>query len=239
MRFAKLFGVPRGPRVVVVGAPHHVVQRGNNRQKTFFCDGDCRDYLQLIRKIAERNRMRLLGYCLMPNHVHLIVIPDLLTSLSRGVGQTHNLYSRRLNHRLGRTGHLWERRFYSAPMDRYHLIAGLLYVDMNPVRASLTGEPSEFEWSSAAAHVTGRDPTGLLDMDAWKDLNPLGDWADALVGSDPDTALAARIREATYSGRPLGSDAFLDHLERETGLQTRRKKRGRPKREGNSRAAAA
>ncbi len=225
--------------MVAVGAPHHAVQRGNNRQTTFFRDDDRRDYLRLIAKIADRNRMRLLGYCLMPNHVHLIVIPDLATSLARGVGQTHNLYSWRLNHRLGRTGHLWERRFYSAPMDRNHLIAGLLYVEMNPVRARLTGEPTDFEWSSAAAHVTGRDPTGLLDMEAWKEINPRGDWADALVGSDPDTALAARIREATYSGRPLGSDAFLEHLERQTGLPTRPKKRGRPKRAVGSGAAAA
>ena len=214
--------------MVAVGAPHHVVQRGNNRQQIFFDDYDRRIYLKLLRRIAEARRMRLLGYCLMPNHVHLIVIPDLANSLARGVGETHNQYSRRLNHRMGRTGHTWERRFYSAPMDRNHMIAGLLYVDMNPVRARITSEPEAFEWSSAQAHISGTDPTGLLDMGVWKEVNPLGDWVDALTGSDPETAMAARIREATYSGRPLGFDEFLDHLERETGLKTRRRIRRSP-----------
>ena len=129
--------MPRTARVVAVDVPHHVTQRGNNRRQVFFSNAQRRHYLALLGEHAERRQLRILGWCLMPNHVHVIAVPELETSLAQGFGRTHNDYARYLNKLRGRSGHLWQNRFYSAPMDRGHVLRALRYVDLNPVRARL------------------------------------------------------------------------------------------------------
>ena len=157
--------------------------------------------------------MRLLGYCLMPNHVHLIAVPEHEQSLAKAVGRTNYEYAVYLNGRRRRSGHVWQNRFYSTSLGRSHLLAALRYVDLNPVRARLADKAVSYPWSSAAAHVAGRDPAGLLDEEAWRELCPLDDWGEALATATPDEQLAERLRQATRTGRPLGSPEFISALE--------------------------
>ncbi len=130
-----------------------MTQRGNNRQDVFFVDDDRRAYLDVLGEQAERFGLRVLGYCLMTNHVHLIVAPEREESLAKAVGRTHWLYTQAVNRLHGRSGHLWQNRFHSCPLDAAHTWAALRYVDRNPVRARLVRRAWRYEWSSAAAHV--------------------------------------------------------------------------------------
>ncbi len=144
--------MPRIARVVAVAEPHHVTQRGNNRQQTFFSAADRRIYLALLKTHCRRWRLDVLGYCLIPNHVRLIVIPERDHSPAKALRRTHYDYAVYLNGRRRRSGHLWQNRFYSTVLEGSHLQAALRYVDLNPVRARLAKEATQYEWSSACAH---------------------------------------------------------------------------------------
>ena len=214
--------MPRIARVAAVAEPHHVTQRGNSRQQTFFSHADRRIYLALPKTHCQRWRLDVLGYCLMPNHVHLIVVPERENSLAKALGRTHYDDAIYLNGRRRRSGHLWQNRFYSTVLAGSHLQAALRYVDLNPVRARLAKEATAYEWSSACAHVAGRDPEGLLELEWWKELCPLNDWAEALLPSRDDEMRAEEIRRATRTGRPLGDEAFVQRLENKQGRPLRR-----------------
>jgi putative transposase len=216
----------RQARVVLPGRAHHITQRGNLQQPVFFCDADRKMYLNLLRDHALRAEMRILSYCLMTNHIHLVVVPEHLDSLRHGLGRTHNDYARWLHVRQRQTGHLWQNRFFSCPLDEAHLAETLRYVEMNPVRAGLAKAASAWEWSSAQARIAGRDLHGLMHDSAF-DSECIGDnWKRILESGWAATALWKRIREATQTGRPLGGNAFIDAAERETGRPLRPAKRG-------------
>ena len=149
--------MPRIARVVVPGYPHHVTQRGNRRQQTFFCDEDYGAYLELMAEWCQRYGVEIWAYCLMPNHAHLIAVPDSQDGLRRAIGEAHRRYTRRVNFREKWRGHLWQGRFASFVLDDYHLFAATRYVERNPVRAGLVDRPEDYHWSSAAAHLAGQD----------------------------------------------------------------------------------
>ncbi|MGB2823526.1 MAG: transposase, partial [Phycisphaerae bacterium] len=144
-------------RVVAPGYPHHVMQRGNRRQKTFFSVGDYSAYLELLAEWCGKCGVEVWAYCLMPNHVHLVVVPATADGLRRGIGEAHRRYTRRINFRKGWRGHLWQGRFASFVMDEDYLLEAVRYIEMNPVRAGLAATADAWRWSSAAAHVAGRD----------------------------------------------------------------------------------
>lgn len=221
--------MPRTARVVAAGAPHHVTQRGNNRQRVFFHDIDRRLYLALLAEQSRQHQLRILGFCLMPNHVHLIVLPERPDSLARGLGRAHNLYARWFNAQHHRSGHLWQNRFYSAPLDRTHLVRALQYVDLNPVRGRLVERAIDYGWSSAQPHVLGRDARGLLDMATWAEVCPCNDWGPVLEASTPEERFEQRLREATRSGKPLGENHFVSALEQDVGRELALRPRGRPR----------
>ena len=125
----------RLPRVVVVDVPHHVTQRGNNRQVIFSTDADRVTYLELLREYTQLYGLSLLGFCLMSNHVHLIALPQTPMALAHSLKQAHGRYASYWNARQRSTGHVWQGRFYSCPLDESHLWAALRYVELNPVRA--------------------------------------------------------------------------------------------------------
>ena len=137
--------------------PHHVTQRGNRRQQTFFGEEDYQHYLELMAQFCRAEQVAIWAYCLMPNHVHLIVVPQSAESLRRAIGEAHRRYTRRINFREGWRGHLWQGRFASFVMDEDHLLTAARYVELNPVRHGLVQAPSRYRWSSAAAHLRGRD----------------------------------------------------------------------------------
>ena len=231
--------VPRTARVVAVAAPHHVTQRGNNRQQIFFSNAQRRLYLALLAEQGRLHGLSILGYCLMPNHIHLVAVPGRQDALAKGVGRTNNAYSRYLNHIRGRSGHLWQNRFYSAPLDRGHVLRALRYVDLNPVRAGLAERATDWPWSSARGHVLGEDPAGVIDFQLWREIAPLGDWGHVLVERCPqDQAWSERLRAATHAGKPLGSKDFVRRLELQQGLSLDLRGPGRPRREVDAKAAA-
>ena len=129
--------MPRVARIVLEGQPHHITQRGNNRQDVFFLADDRLAYLELLRIHGERFGFRVLGYCLMTNHVHLIGVPARQESLAKAVGRTNFRYTQYINRMHGRSGHLWQNRFYSCALDDVHLCRAMCYVEQNPVRAKM------------------------------------------------------------------------------------------------------
>jgi putative transposase len=210
-------------RVVVSGYPHHVTQRGNRRQRTFFRAGDYQAYLALMAEWCDRCGVTIWAYCLMPNHVHLIAVPKTEAGLRRAIGEAHRRYTRRVNSRRGWRGHLWQGRFASFVMDEGYLLACARYVERNPVRAGLCARAEEYRWSSAAAHVRRRDD-GLVRVAPLLALEPR--WAKHLATDlDADTIRQLRRHEAT--GRPAGTDAFVRRLERKLGRVLHPRKPGR------------
>ena len=156
-------------RVVARGLPHHITQRGNRRQAAFFNDDDYKAYLDIMAEWCCRCGVEIWAYCLMPNHVHLIAVPSSEEGLRQAIGEAHRRYTRRVNFREGWRGHLWQGRFASYIMDEAYLLVSTRYVEFNPVRAGLVEKPEEYQWSSAAAHMSGRDDAlvkvlPLLDM---------------------------------------------------------------------------
>ena len=137
--------------------PHHITQRGNRRQATFFEDNDYREYINLLSEWCATCRVDIWAYCLMPNHVHLIAVPSSEDGLRRALGETHRRYTRLINFREGWRGHLWQGRFTSFPMDEKYLLCAARYVELNPVRAKLVDKPADYKWSSALAHISGDD----------------------------------------------------------------------------------
>jgi putative transposase len=205
--------MPRIPRLVIPGWPHHVTHRGNHRQPVFFSDEDRKFYLELLRRQIEAREISLLGYTLMTNHVHHASIPRTEDSLSRAMRVLQRDFARFQNMRCNRTGHLWQSRFFSCPVyDMWELLA---YVELNPVRAGIVENASDWEWSSARAHLTGTDHSGLLDMDLWrKHFNPES-WQEYLRQAERRRNVQDRIRKATSTGRFCGPEDIARMMERE------------------------
>jgi putative transposase len=215
-------------RVVVPGIPHHVTQRGNRRQKTFFSDADYVAYLHIAAEAFAEAGVEVWAYCLMPNHVHLIAVPSTRESLARAVGGTHLAYTRQINRREHWTGYLWQGRFASFPMDDDYLAACVRYVGLNPVRAGLTRRAIDWPWSNVRARVDGR-PDPLLTPQPL--IDRLGGRLDGLFKIDVQADALRALRRASSTGRPLGASAWVKALETSTGRALIAPPMGRPVRE--------
>lgn len=214
-------------RIVAPGVPHHITQRGNRRQRTFFNDDDYRAYRALMAEWCAARGVAVWAYCLMPNHVHLIATPETAEALARAIGEAHRRYTRRINEREDWTGFLWQGRFASCPLDETHLLTAARYVEQNPMRAHLVRRAEDWPWSSARAHLAGRDDE-LVTVKPLLEIVP--DWASYLETPTPEPALDA-IRRHQRTGRPLGGETFIDALEVSLGRKVRPRKRGRKSRE--------
>src|ERR1700722_13278837 len=143
-------------RVVVPGHPHHVTQRGGPRARTFFFDADDALYRDLLAEHCGAADVDVWAWCLMPNHVHLILVPSDADGLLRTLAAVHRRYAGIIHARRKRTGHFWQGRFGAVVMDEPHLAAALRYVTLNPVRARLVERARDWRWSSTRAHLTGK-----------------------------------------------------------------------------------
>ena len=208
-------------RIIATGIPHHVTQRGNRRMTTFFRDEDYQEYISLMAQWCKKCSVEIWAYCLMPNHVHLIAVPESEDALRRGIGEAHRRYSRMINFRENWRGHLWQGRFASFPMDENYLLAAALYVEMNPVRANLVPDAASWPWSSAQAHLAKKDD-GLVTVAPL--LEMVGDWKIFLAGAEEERLNDIRRHERT--GRPLGADLFVERLESDLGRTLKREKPG-------------
>jgi REP-associated tyrosine transposase len=210
-------------RIVIPGLPHHVTQRGNRRCEVFFEPADRQHYLALFRKYASEYGVEVWAYSLMTNHVHFVLVPERLDSLSQALRDTHTAYALRFNLQNRLSGHLWQWRFFSCVLDDEHLWAAVRYVERNAVRAGMVARAEQYPWSSAAAHCRLR-PDELLSP-RFPPAHRLKNWSEWLSGEE--SAQTQAIRRQTHTGRPCGSADFLADLESRCSRQLRPRKRGR------------
>ena len=212
----------RMPRLVIPGYPHHVTQRGNRRQRTFFSVEDYQAYIQLLASARDAAGVQIWAYCLMPNHVHFVLVPARSESLADLFKEAHRRYTRLINVREGWCGHLWQERFHSFVMDERHLLAAVRYVELNPVRAKLCARAEHWEWSSALAHLNGTD-------DALATVAPMleriSNWSNYLDTTESAERLNT-LRGYSRTGRPAGNDAFIQKLSLLTGRAIEKGKPG-------------
>jgi putative transposase len=192
--------------------------------ETFFSEEDYQAYLSLMAEWCRKCMVSVWAYCLMPNHVHLIAVPEREEGLRIAIGEAHRRYSAMINRRHKWTGHLWQGRFSSFPMDEAYLFSAVKYIEMNPVRANLASDPYAWRWSSAKAHAEGRDDI-LVNVSPL--LEMVGDWRSFL--SEADEEDADKIRRHERTGRALGNESFLDALELSLMRPVKKQKAGRKK----------
>ena len=224
--------MPRQPRCLILGIACHITQRGVDRRETFSTLDDRNTYIELLRLNLADAEVSLLAWCLMSNHVHLVAVPLQHDSLSVLLRRVHGRYAQYYNSRVGRTGHLWQNRFFACMLAPDRLWTTIAYVERNPLRARIVGRAEQYICSSAIAHVTGKDPTGILDMDWWH-RSGQRDWAERVnrkhqephldESGERDTLF--RLRACTYSGQPFGDEDYVDKMSEQFRRQS---SRGRP-----------
>lgn len=210
-------------RIVVPGLPHHVTARGNRREPIFFQDGDQDIYCDMLAEQTRRHGVEVWAYCLMPNHVHLILRPGDETGLGRALGGAHRRWASYVNARGRWTGHLFDGRFASVAMDERHLMSAVRYVSLNPVRARLVPRAEDWPWSSVRAHLKG-EGDGLVVLAPV--LQRIERFAEILE-TEPDDPAFAALRAAGAAGRALGSADFVADLEKRLGRPIARRAPGR------------
>ncbi|MDD4938686.1 MAG: transposase [Candidatus Omnitrophica bacterium] len=200
-------------RIVAVGLPHHITQRGNYQQDVFSNANDKNFYLAWIQEYSLKYNLSILVYCLMQNHIHFIAIPNVSDSLARTFNAAHMRYSQYFNSKSKQKGHLWQGRFYSCVLDEPHLILAGRYIERNPVRAGLVEKPWQWPWSSAMPHI---DKNSRLPIELGNFLEIIGmsndSWKKYIDFAEEESSLR-HIRKCTLSGRPLGAAAFIETLE--------------------------
>ena len=209
-------------RVILPEYPHHIIQRGNRRQDVFFCEDDYIFYLGLLKEWCDAEDIEVWAYCLMTNHVHLILKPAQHSDLSKAVAETHRRYTVMINFRENWRGYLWQGRFSSYTMEQAYLLQAAAYVELNPVKAKMVKSAWDYRWSSVHAHITGKDPQGIVV--AQKLLEMCGDWKTYLMQSQP--ILDSTFESHLNTGRPLGSTEFIKNAEQLLGRDLLKKKPG-------------
>ena len=228
--------MPRGPRPVVPNIPHHVIHRGNNRQQIFYSDKDYSFLVKTIREAKRQFNCMIYGYCFMPNHIHIIVQPSDMDSLSKMLKLVAGRYTRYVNKTYKRTGTLWEGRFKSSPIEQERYLLGCIrYIEMNPVKAKVVKDPEEYRWSSYRKRAFGEDDP-ILDLDTY--YLELGEtlqeraeayrkWFKESILEDEMNHIRKGIRNAI----PIGSKDFINNLSQILGRNVVFRERGRPRRE--------
>ncbi len=224
----------RLPRLTLPGHPHHVIQRGNNRQPTFRDAADYERMLALLTEHAERENVAIHSYVLMGNHFHLLVTPETQTGLPRMMQAVGRRYVRYFNDRHHRTGTLWEGRYKVAPVqaERY-LLACMVYVDLNPVRAGLATKAADYPWSSHQHYVGLRNDNLVRPHPLYWHLGNTpfareAAYAD-LVGQGVSAKLRSELTESVLKGWALGEVQFLSQLQKQTSRRLAPARAGRPR----------
>jgi putative transposase len=220
--------MPRSSRIVIPGVPHHVVQRGNRRQPIFFSDDDRNRYVDWLADACQRFGTTCLAWCLMDNHVHLVLVPSTRDGLRGPIASAATRLSQRINLMQQTSGHLFQGRYASYAMDEAHLMIALRYVENNPVQAGLVRAAEEWRWSSAAAHIARR-PDRLVSGTELADAVP--NWRATLargLEAAEDEESAESIARALQSGRPRAVPEWLAAHAEDVGDRAVSKPRGRP-----------
>jgi putative transposase len=219
--------MPRIARIVGAGYPHHIIERGNNRERVFRDSTDYEKYLFFLSKYSEEKEVAVLAYCLMPNHIHLLVRPSDEESLAKMMQGITLCYSKYFNEANGRTGRLWECRYHSTVIDGdSYLWTVSRYIENNPVRAGIVKRPEEYPYSSAKAHILGKKDHLLKEP--LFDKSELNEYR-RFVRSKEDKKILEEIRKQTRLGKPLGDAGFLEILSEQLGHDLIFRQKGRPR----------
>ena len=227
--------MPRTARIVITGYPHHIIQRGHNRQVVFAADEDYLYYLDNLREWKEKLGCKVFAYCLMTNHVHLVIDPgEDDRSLAQLIKRVAGRQTRYVNKMEKRTGSLWEGRYKSSPIStNEYLPACCRYVELNPVRAGIVGLPEEYRWSSYGVKI-GRRKEEWLDFDpfylglgrsAKQRAEKYQEWVE---GTIPEGEWEL-IRQSLQRGQLTGGKRFVDEIEKKIDRRVEFRGQGRPK----------
>lgn len=223
--------MPRLARTVFAEVPHHITQRGNRRDDVFFENGDYQTYLEWLQHYSRQHHLEILAYCLMTNHIHLVVVPGTETSLQQVMKPLHMRYAQRINRRKNWKGHFWQGRYFSSPLDERYMWATIRYVERNPVRARMVQKAEQYPWSSAAGHCGLTEDTLLSTTRPWTRVShQFDDWSGWLDEGDEVDELVI-VRRNIEKGLPCGSERFINKLEKSIGRSLRYQPQGRPKHE--------
>jgi putative transposase len=219
--------MPRIARLLATNYPHHITQRGNNRETVFFDEEDRKFYLRILKKYSNQWHFDIWAYCLMPNHVHILAVPRREESFARGIGATNLVYTQYFNHRYKRSGRLWQNRFFSAVIEKESFLWSVArYIEKNPVRANIVKRAEDYMWSSARSHLL-REEDDILTGESWLEENEFIAYREFL--RQENQKIEDSIRKVTSAGRPFGSEEFIKILEKILKQDILPQKAGRPK----------
>lgn len=223
----------RLPRLTVPGYPHHIIQRGNNRQAIFATDSDYEMLLSLLDEHARQHGVALHAYVLMSNHFHLLATPDEAGGIPQMMQAVGRRYVRYFNQRQARTGTLWEGRYRSTLIqaERY-LLACMVYLDLNPVRAGMVADPADYRWSSHAHYLGRRADRMVIPHPLYWELGntpfsreaAYGDMVRAGISGEQQRALT----DSVMRGWALGEPDYVADLQKLTGRRVSKSAAGRP-----------
>ncbi len=213
-------------RIIIPGWPYHVVHRGNNKQPIFLDEEDKQRYIRLVRIYKKKWDCKILGYSLMPNHVHLLIIPSENPSLAKAMQGISLCFTQEFNRKYKRTGRLWEARYFSSVIDKDHYLWAVVhYVDWNSVRAGIVKRPEDYHWSSARMHILGtEDP--LVDPRDLEEFGEINQYRNYIENAETERDIGI-IKKMTRKGLPIGNFEFQEVIESKTNRKLIRKM-GRP-----------
>jgi putative transposase len=223
----------RLPRLSVPGYPHHVIQRGNNRQAIFLDQADRQQMLELLEAQARLFEVAIHAYVLMDNHLHLLLTPQTANGLSRMMQAVGRRYVRYFNDRHGRSGTLWEGRYKSTLVEtERYLLACMCYIDLNPVRAGLAGQARDYAWSSHGHYAGLRSDRLISPHPLYWELGNTPFAREAAYARLVQEGLSAvqqqELTDSALKGWALGSPAFIAELQKKTDRRLSKAKAGRP-----------
>ena len=222
--------MPRQARIVIPNIPHHITQRGNRRQNIFFSSYDRSFFLELLKHYSEKFSIDVIAYCLMTNHIHVVAVPGSSDSFHLAFKSIFRRYGSFKNTVAGWTGHFWQERFFSSPLDEGHFWTALRYVELNPVRAKMVAQAADYRWSSARAHCNAECDMLLARDSVWhRKLDRVSDWREFLSAATDHEINDAR--ERFCRSLPFGDESFVANLEQVTGRVLRVRPKGRPRKQ--------
>lgn len=192
--------MPRTARIIYPGVPHHITQRAVQQREVFGGVDDLRLYYSLMKKYSKKEDVAIHAYCLMPNHVHMVLTPSRETALSKFVGGLHRDFAFKKNQTMSWSGHLWQDRYYSTPLDEAHAITAVRYIELNPLRAGIVTNPVDYDYSSARTHA-GLRAEELLQPADWLPTDSV--WMELLESGMMQEEIDL-LRNHTQRGVPLG-----------------------------------
>ena len=225
--------MPRKPRFFLPDIPAHIVQRGHSREPVFYEDGDYSVYLGWLEEAAERYECAIHAYVLMTNHIHILATPHDKQGISRMMQYIGRKYVPYINYTYGTSGSIWEGRYKASLIhDEEYLLTCMRYIELNPVRASMVNNPSQYRWSSYRANAQGKGnpiitPHALYTA-IGKNMTQRIAAYRTLFAAHIDKDSLRVIRAAWQTGTPLGNDYFREKIERKLKSKVGQARRGRP-----------